>query len=90
VEGLCLLGRLAQLRRNCVLYGGLAADPHHYVRLPLLSENGAHELYDLAKDPYELTNVLHGGASAEQEAIQARYTDLSQRMSACSGRSAGP
>lgn len=52
---------------------------HYYPR------TGEEELYDLAKDPYELTNLLHGDVTAEEEAIRASYRDLSRRMSTCSG-----
>jgi arylsulfatase A-like enzyme len=53
---------------------------HYYPR------TGEEVLYDLARDPYELTNLLYGGVSAEEEAfIRASYRDLSARMNVCSG-----
>jgi N-acetylglucosamine-6-sulfatase len=52
---------------------------HYYPR------TGEEELYDLKSDPYQLTNLLYGGVSEKEEALRARYRDLSERMNACSG-----
>lgn len=43
------------------------------------------ELYDLKADPYQLENLLHGHISAQEEDIRAKYKELSERMSTCSG-----
>ena len=43
------------------------------------------ELYDLKGDPYQLKNLLHGRVSDEERTLRARYRDLSERMSTCSG-----
>jgi N-acetylglucosamine-6-sulfatase len=54
---------------------------HYYPR------TGEEELYDLARDPYELTNLLYdeGALSDEERDILERYRDLSQSMNTCSG-----
>jgi N-acetylglucosamine-6-sulfatase len=48
-------------------------------------KTGEEELYDLKGDPYQLENLLHGVVSEEEEALRARYSDLADRMNACSG-----
>ncbi len=53
---------------------------HYYPR------TGEEELYDLKADPYQLKNLLYvGGISDEEAAIKAKYKELSERMSTCSG-----
>jgi N-acetylglucosamine-6-sulfatase len=52
---------------------------HYYPR------TGEEELYDLKADRYQLENLLHGDVSDEEKILQARYRDLSERMSTCSG-----
>jgi N-acetylglucosamine-6-sulfatase len=52
---------------------------HYYPR------TGEEELYDLKGDPYQLENLLQGDVSEEEKILRARYRDLSERMSACSG-----
>lgn len=52
---------------------------HYYPR------TGEEELYDLQGDPYQLVNLLYGGVSEEEEALRARYKELSERMNTCSG-----